>query len=41
MNLPVQFCRHIEKLFLTKAEGLVEVQRRNKIWDELDDAKGW
>jgi antitoxin component of RelBE/YafQ-DinJ toxin-antitoxin module len=24
-----------------EAEKLVDVQRRNKIWSELDDAKSW
>jgi hypothetical protein len=41
MNLLVQFCWHIEKLFQTKADGLVDVQRRNKIWSELDDTQCW
>ena len=25
----------------TAKDSLLDVQRRNKIWSELDDAKGW
>ena len=29
------------RLDLSKDDSLLDVQRRNKIWSELDDAKSW
>ncbi len=29
------------RLETSKNDSLLDIQRRNKIWSELDDAKGW
>jgi len=29
------------RLNISKDDNLLDVQRRNKIWSELDDAKSW
>lgn len=29
------------RLNTSKDDGLLDVQRRNKIWNELDDTKSW
>ena len=29
------------RLDTAKNDNLLDIQRRNKIWSELDDAKGW
>jgi antitoxin component of RelBE/YafQ-DinJ toxin-antitoxin module len=29
------------RLEISKDDNLLDVQRRNKIWSELDDAKSW